>query len=158
MKANIIGFIEGGAKIEQLKEEIRKIGIKGSVARDRNLSPIHKAPVRIQNLSISLDLFETGIKVVDLLTPYKKGGKIGLFGGAGVGKTVVIMELIRNLAIEHSGLSIFSGVGERTREGNDLYAEMKGSGIIKIQESIEGGKLKLGALFSEYFRDVFKQD
>merc|ERR1712198_270049 len=101
--------------------EIKKSGIKGSVARDRNLSPIHKAPVRIQNLSVNLDLFETGIKVVDLLTPYKKGGKIGLFGGAGVGKTVVIMELIRNLAIEHSGLSIFSGVGERTFERNDLY-------------------------------------
>merc|ERR1712187_177553 len=145
VKTNIIGLIEGGAGLEKLLEEIRRSGIKGSVARDRNLSPIHKAPVRIQNLSVSLDLFETGIKVVDLLTPYKKGGKIGLFGGAGVGKTVVIMELIRNLAIEHSGLSIFSGVGERTREGNDLYAEMKESGIIKIQESIEGGKLKLGA-------------
>merc|ERR1711972_1099618 len=130
VKSNIIGLIEGGAGIEELKAETRKIGIKGSVARERNLSPIHKAPVRIQNLSVSLDLFETGIKVVDLLTPYKKGGKIGLFGGAGVGKTVVIMELIRNLAIEHSGLSIFSGVGERTREGNDLYEEMKDSGII----------------------------
>merc|ERR1711933_569207 len=99
MKSDIIGLIEGGAGIEELEAKVRKSGIKGSVARDRNLSPIHKAPVRIQNLSISLDLFETGIKVVDLLTPYKKGGKIGLFGGAGVGKTVVIMELIRNLAI-----------------------------------------------------------
>ena len=77
-------------------------------------------------------LFETGIKVIDLLTPYRCGGKIGLFGGAGVGKTVLIMELIRNLAVEHSGLSLFAGVGERTREGNDLYCEMQESGIIKI--------------------------
>jgi F-type H+-transporting ATPase subunit beta len=84
------------------------------------------------NLSVNLSLFETGIKVVDLLTPYKKGGKIGLFGGAGVGKTVVIMELIRNLAVEHSGLSLFAGVGERTREGNDLYGEMQDSSIISI--------------------------
>merc|ERR1712187_449621 len=140
VKANIIGLIEGGAGLEKLLEEIRRSGIKGSVARDRNLSPIHKAPVRIQNLSVSLDLFETGIKVVDLLTPYKKGGKIGLFGGAGVGKTVVIMELIRNLAIEHSGLSIFSGVGERTREGNDLYEEMKESGIITYSNLYEKHK------------------
>jgi F-type H+-transporting ATPase subunit beta len=83
-------------------------------------------------LSTGLTLFETGIKVVDLLTPYKKGGKIGLFGGAGVGKTVVIMELIRNLAVEHGGLSLFAGVGERTREGNDLYCEMQDSGIISL--------------------------
>jgi F-type H+-transporting ATPase subunit beta len=81
---------------------------------------------------VSLELFETGIKVVDLLTPYRKGGKIGLFGGAGVGKTVVIMELIRNLAIEHGGLSLFAGVGERTREGCDLYCEMQDSGIISL--------------------------
>ena len=80
-----------------------------------------------------LYLFETGIKVVDLLTPYKKGGKIELFGGAGVGKTVVIMEFIRNLGIEHGGLSLFAGVGERTREGNDLYREMQDSSIISLQ-------------------------
>jgi len=94
--------------------------------------PIHQTPVAIMTLSIHLTLFETGIKVVDLLTPYKKGGKIGLFGGAGVGKTVVIMELIRNLAVEHGGLSLFAGVGERTREGNDLYCEMQDSGIISL--------------------------
>merc|ERR1712066_295198 len=136
-------------KFDQVVENITQSGIKGSVSRDRNLSPIHKAPVRIQNLSVSLELFETGIKVVDLLTPYKKGGKIGLFGGAGVGKTVVIMELIRNLAIEHSGLSIFSGVGERTREGNDLYEEMKDSGIITYRNLYETHQgVKLGALFS----------
>ena len=91
-----------------------------------SLLPIHKTPVAIIRLSIHLTLFETGIKVVDLLTPYKKGGKIELFGGAGVGKTVVIMEFIRNLATEHSGLSLFAGVGERTREGNDLYYVLLG--------------------------------
>jgi F-type H+-transporting ATPase subunit beta len=94
------------------------------------VKPIHKTPLAIMGLSVSVRLFETGIKVVDLLTPYKSGGKIGLFGGAGVGKTVVIMELIRNLATEHGGLSLFAGVGERTREGNDLYCEMQDSRII----------------------------
>ena len=96
------------------------------------VKPIHRTPVALMTLSIYQTLFETGIKVVDLLTPYKKGGKIGLFGGAGVGKTVVIMELIRNLAVEHGGLSLFAGVGERTREGNDLYCEMQDSGIISV--------------------------
>jgi F-type H+-transporting ATPase subunit beta len=96
------------------------------------VKPIHSTPVSILSLGISSYLFETGIKVIDLITPYKKGGKIGLFGGAGVGKTVVIMELIRNLAVEHGGLSLFSGVGERTREGNDLYSEMQQSGIIRV--------------------------
>jgi F-type H+-transporting ATPase subunit beta len=96
------------------------------------IKPIHRTPNAILTLSTQLALFETGIKVVDLLTPYKKGGKIGLFGGAGVGKTVVIMELIRNLAVEHGGLSLFAGVGERTREGNDLYCEMQDSGIISL--------------------------
>jgi len=97
-----------------------------------SVTPVHRAPASLMSLSIYLSLFETGIKVVDLLTPYKKGGKIGLFGGAGVGKTVVIMELIRNLAVEHSGLSLFAGVGERTREGNDLYCEMQDSSIITL--------------------------
>jgi len=97
-----------------------------------SVKPIHGTPLAINELGICVELFETGIKVVDLLTPYKCGGKIGLFGGAGVGKTVVIMELIRNLAVEHGGLSLFAGVGERTREGNDLYCEMQDSGIIKI--------------------------
>ena len=94
------------------------------------IQPIHKTPVPILRLRTITRLFETGIKVVDLLTPYKKGGKIDLFGGAGVGKTVVIMEFIRNLATEHSGLSLFAGVGERTREGNDLYYEMQDSRIL----------------------------
>jgi F-type H+-transporting ATPase subunit beta len=100
------------------------------------VKPIHRTPLALMTLSISLKLFETGIKVVDLLTPYKKGGKIGLFGGAGVGKTVVIMELIRNLAVEHGGLSLFAGVGERTREGNDLYCEMQDSGIVSFHTTI----------------------
>ena len=100
------------------------------------MKAIHACPVSIQKLGIGVKVFETGIKVVDLVTPYKKGGKIGLFEGAGVGKTVVIMELIRNLAVEHGGLSLFSGVGERTREGNDLYGEMQDSGIIVVGEGI----------------------
>ena len=99
-------------------------------ALESGVSPIHSTPLPISKLRVDLSLFETGIKVVDLLTPYKKGGKIGLFGGAGVGKTVVIMEFIRNLAIEHKGISIFCGVGEHTREVNDLYSEMAEAGII----------------------------
>ena len=100
-----------------------------------NVKTVHNVPVSMLNLNVSVELFETGIKVIDLLTPYRKGGKIGLFGGAGVGKTVVIMELIRNLAIEHGGLSLFAGVGERTREGCDLYCEMQESGIITVSPS-----------------------
>jgi F-type H+-transporting ATPase subunit beta len=112
------------------------------------VKPIHRTPVAIMTLSTQLTLFETGIKVVDLLTPYKKGGKIGLFGGAGVGKTVVIMELIRNLAVEHGGLSLFAGVGERTREGNDLYCEMQDSGIISLTLR-QGESLTYGAVHYE---------
>merc|ERR1719379_3140690 len=121
----------------------------GSVFRDRSISSIHRSPESIMSLSIYLNLFETGIKVVDLLTPYKKGGKIGLFGGAGVGKTVVIMELIRNLAVEHGGLSLFAGVGERTREGNDLYCEMQDSGIISLTLR-QGRSLVYGAINCDY--------
>jgi F-type H+-transporting ATPase subunit beta len=104
----------------------------GSDARFCSFNSIHGACPSVLELGIEAKLLSTGIKVVDLLTPYKKGGKIGLFGGAGTGKTVVIMELIRNLATEHSGLSIFSGVGERTREGRDLYDEMAQSSIIVL--------------------------
>jgi len=113
-----------------------------------SMKPIHKTPLAMTSLSISVRLFETGIKVLDLLTPYKCGGKIGLFGGAGVGKTVVIMELIRNLAVLHSGLSLFAGVGERTREGNDLYCEMRDSGIIKISLREDAHSLFYTAAFS----------
>ena len=113
-------------------------------------------------------MLETGIKVVDLLAPYSKGGKIGLFGGAGVGKTVLIMELIRNIAYEHGGYSVFSGVGERTREGNDLYNEMKESGVIEKTAMVfgqmnepPGARLRIGLTgltLAEYFRDVSGQD
>ena len=93
-------------------------------------SPIHRPAPEFKEQSTNTELLETGIKVVDLLCPYQKGGKIGLFGGAGVGKTVLIQELIRNIATEHGGYSVFTGVGERTREGNDLYHEMSDSGVI----------------------------
>ena len=92
--------------------------------------PIHRKAPTFEEQSTQAEILETGIKVVDLLCPYQKGGKIGLFGGAGVGKTVLIQELIRNIATEHGGYSVFTGVGERTREGNDLYYEMKDSGVI----------------------------
>src|SRR4030066_2601053 len=90
------------------------------------------APPQFVEQSTKVEIFETGLKVVDLLAPYRKGGKIGLFGGAGVGKTVIIMELINNIAKAHGGFSVFAGVGERTREGNDLYHEMIQSGVIKL--------------------------
>ena len=93
--------------------------------------PIHRQAPGFDELSTKVEILETGIKVVDLLAPYIKGGKIGLFGGAGVGKTVLIQELINNIAQEHGGISVFAGVGERTREGNDLYYEMSDSGVIK---------------------------
>merc|ERR1712187_793800 len=102
----------------------------------------------------------TGIKVVDLLAPYAKGGKIGLFGGAGVGKTVVIMELIHNIALKHGGYSVFAGVGERTREGNDLYHEMMASGVIKQNKApgAKAGVALTGLTVAEYFRDEEGQD
>ncbi len=93
--------------------------------------PIHRSAPSFEEQSVEPEIFETGIKVIDLLAPYQKGGKIGLFGGAGVGKTVLIQELINNIAKEHGGLSVFTGVGERTREGNDLYYEMKESGVLE---------------------------
>src|SRR5699024_9978191 len=100
------------------------------LSEDTNKAPIHRESPKFENLSTDTEVLETGIKVVDLLAPYIKGGKIGLFGGAGVGKTVLIQELINNIALEHGGISVFAGVGERTREGNDLYFEMKDSGVI----------------------------
>ncbi len=125
--------------------------------------PIHQPPPEFKDLSVKTELFETGIKVVDLLAPYAKGGKTGLFGGAGVGKTVIIMELIHNIATEHGGFSVFCGVGERTREGNDLWLEMKESGVIdktclcygQMQEP-PGARLRValsGLTMSEWFRD-----
>jgi F-type H+/Na+-transporting ATPase subunit beta len=125
--------------------------------------PIHAPSPKFQNLSTKTEIFETGIKVVDLLAPYAKGGKTGLFGGAGVGKTVVIMELINNIAKQHGGFSVFCGVGERTREGNDLWVEMTESGVIKKtvlcygqMNEPPGARLRValsGLTMAEYFRD-----
>merc|ERR1711990_521307 len=137
--------------------------------------PIHRPSPSFADLDTKPAIFETGIKVVDLLAPYRRGGKIGLFGGAGVGKTVLIMELINNIAKAHGGVSVFGGVGERTREGNDLYAEMKESGVINEKNLDDskvalvygqmneppGARMRVGLTaltMAEYFRDVNKQD
>ena len=129
---------------------------------------IHRTPPAYAELSSSTEILETGIKVIDLICPYAKGGKIGLFGGAGVGKTVLIMELIHNVATAHGGLSVFTGVGERTREGNDLYNEMKESGVIDKTALVygqmnepPGARMRVGLsglTMAEYFRDVKNQD
>ena len=129
---------------------------------------IHRSAPKYEDLATSSEIFETGIKVIDLICPYAKGGKIGLFGGAGVGKTVLIMELINNIAKEHGGISVFGGVGERTREGNDLYNEMKQSGVINNTALVYGQmneppgarmRVALSALtMAEYFRDEKNQD
>ncbi|MCK9420112.1 MAG: F0F1 ATP synthase subunit beta [Nitrospirae bacterium] len=130
--------------------------------------PIHRPAPMLEELDPSKVLFETGIKVIDLLAPYTKGGKTGLFGGAGVGKTVLIMELINNVAKQHGGYSVFAGVGERTREGNDLWAEMKESGVINRTALVygqmnepPGARLRVGLsalTVAEYFRDTLGQD
>ena len=142
---------------------------------NKEFSPIHRPAPKLTDLETKPQVFETGIKVIDLLTPYRQGGKIGLFGGAGVGKTVFMMELINNIATQHGGVSVFAGVGERTREGNDLYNEMMESGVIN-SENLNDSKIALvygqmneppGArmrvalsalTMAEYFRDVNKQD
>src|SRR5690625_5166816 len=135
---------------------------------DTKLDPIHRESPKFENLSTETEILETGIKLVDLLAPYIKGGKIGLFGGAGVGKTVLIQELINNIAQVHGGISVFAGVGERTREGNDLYFEMKDSGVIE-RTAMVFGKMKeqagarmrvdlTGITMAEYFRDQQGQD
>ncbi|MEK6647119.1 MAG: F0F1 ATP synthase subunit beta [Candidatus Firestonebacteria bacterium] len=130
--------------------------------------PIHREPPSFEEQETKTSIFETGIKVIDLLAPYPKGGKVGLFGGAGVGKTVVIMELIRNIALEHGGVSVFAGVGERTREGNDLWLDMKQSNVLKKAALVygqmnepPGARLRVGLTaltMAEYFRDVENQD
>jgi len=142
---------------------------------DVERSPIHREAPAFVDLDTAPAIFETGIKVVDLLAPYRRGGKIGLFGGAGVGKTVLIMELINNIAKAHGGVSVFGGVGERTREGNDLYMEMKESGVINDSNLTDskvalvygqmneppGARMRVGLsalTMAEYFRDVNKQD
>ena len=137
-------------------------------AENAERSPIHKKAPSFDELSTANEILVTGIKVIDLLAPYLKGGKIGLFGGAGVGKTVLIQELIHNIAQEHGGISVFTGVGERTREGNDLYWEMKESGVIEKTAMVfgqmnepPGARMRValtGLTIAEYFRDVEKQD
>src|SRR5438128_7786487 len=137
--------------------------------------PIHRPAPTLEEQSTTLEMFETGIKVVDLLEPYVQGGKIGLFGGAGVGKTVIIMELIHNIALKHGGVSVFGGVGERTREGNDLWIEFQESGVIDINDPSKsraalvygqmteppGARLRVGLsalTVAEYFRDAEGKD
>ncbi len=142
-------------------------GIKDEVKAER-LDPIHRDAPKFSEQSTEAEIFETGIKVIDLICPFIKGGKVGLFGGAGVGKTVVIQELIRNIAQEHGGYSIFAGVGERTREGNDLYHEMKDSGVLDKTALVFGQmneppgarqRVALSALtMAEYFRDQEGKD
>ncbi len=138
------------------------------IAADAERWPIHRETPKFVDLEPKTEVFETGIKVIDLVAPFVKGGKIGLFGGAGVGKTVIIMELIHNVAMGHGGRSVFCGVGERTREGNDLYIEMKESGVLKSCSLIygqmnepPGARLRVGLsglTVAEYFRDVEGQD
>lgn len=150
---NVLGELIDG------KEELKK-GVK--------LNPIHRPAPKFDELSNEIEILETGIKVVDLLAPYIKGGKIGLFGGAGVGKTILIQELINNIAQEHGGISVFAGVGERTREGNDLYFEMTESGVIKKTAMVfgqmnepPGARMRVGLTgltMAEYFRDEEHQD
>ena len=136
--------------------------------KDAPTSPIHKAAPTFEELQPTAEILETGIKVVDLLAPYLKGGKIGLFGGAGVGKTVLIQELINNIATQHGGISVFAGVGERTREGNDLYHEMSESGVINKTALVfgqmnepPGARMRValtGLTMAEHFRDQENQD
>ena len=154
-----------------LGEPVDELGPVGN----QDTFPIHRPAPKFTDLETKPSVFETGIKVLDLLAPYRRGGKIGLFGGAGVGKTVIMMELINNIAINHGGVSVFGGVGERTREGNDLYNEMKESGVIKEDNISEskialvygqmneppGARMRVGLsalTMAEYFRDVSKQD
>src|SRR5216684_3848829 len=146
----------------------------GPVATEKRY-PIHRPAPSLEDQSTTLEMFETGIKVVDLFEPYLKGGKIGLFGGAGVGKTVIIQELIHNVAMKHGGVSVFAGVGERTREGNDLWLEFQESGVINMQDPEKsraalvygqmteppGARLRValsGLTVAEYFRDAEKKD
>ena len=153
-----------GRMFNVLGDPIDGEGIDADVKR----MPIHREAPKLENLSNNVEILETGIKVIDLLAPYIKGGKIGLFGGAGVGKTVLIQELIHNVAQEHGGISVFTGVGERTREGNDLYHEMKESGVIaktamcfgQMNEP-PGARMRValtGLTLAEHFRDAEHQD
>jgi F-type H+/Na+-transporting ATPase subunit beta len=158
-----------GRILNVLGEPVDEMGpVGGSDAAAVQRWPIHRAPPRFEDLEPKTEIFETGIKVIDLLAPYVKGGKTGLFGGAGVGKTVMIQELINNIAMEHGGRSVFCGVGERTREGNDLWLEFKEAGVLESTALVygqmnepPGARLRVGLsglTIAEYFRDVEKQD
>jgi F-type H+-transporting ATPase subunit beta len=141
---------------------------KGGVKEPKKKWPIHRKPPGFDQVLPVTTVLETGIKVIDLLAPYPKGGKVGLFGGAGVGKTVIVMELIHNIATEHGGVSVFGGVGERTREGNDLWLELNESGVVKKTALVfgqmnepPGARLRVGLsalTMAEYFRDEMHQD
>ncbi|MBQ9436872.1 MAG: F0F1 ATP synthase subunit beta, partial [Lachnospiraceae bacterium] len=140
----------------------------GEVLEDAELWPIHRKAPGYAEQADSVEILETGIKVIDLLAPYSKGGKVGLFGGAGVGKTVLIQELIQNVAMQHGGYSIFTGVGERSREGNDLWSEMKESGVLEKTTLVfgqmnepPGARMRVvetGLTMAEYFREIEHQD
>src|SRR3989441_1750581 len=153
-----------GRVMNVLGKPVDKMGPIESVKR----LPIHREPPAFDEQNTKIEMFETGLKVIDLLQPFMKGGKIGLFGGAGVGKTVLIMELIHNVAKKHAGVSVFAGVGERTREGNDLYLDFKESGVIKNAGLIygqmtepPGARLRVGLTgltVAEYFRDFENRD
>ena len=159
-----VGRCTLGRMFNVIGEEIDEMG----TVKAQEKWPIHRPAPTFEDQEPSTEILETGIKVIDLLAPYAKGGKIGLFGGAGVGKTVLIMELIRNIAYEHGGFSVFSGVGERTREGNDLWNEMKESGVIDKTTLVfgqmnepPGARMRIGLTgltMAEYFRDVEGQD
>jgi F-type H+-transporting ATPase subunit beta len=163
-----VGTPSLGRILNVLGEPVDEMGPVGGEGADLVRWPIHRAAPRFDQLEPKTEIFETGIKVVDLLAPYVKGGKTGLFGGAGVGKTVIIMELINNIAMEHGGRSVFCGVGERTREGNDLWLEMKESGVLESTSLVygqmnepPGARLRVGLsglTMAEYFRDVEGQD
>lgn len=143
-------------------------GLDDAPLKDAKMLPIHRNPPKFKDQSVKKEIFETGIKVIDLLCPYTKGGKIGLFGGAGVGKTVLIQELIHNIATEKHGISVFAGVGERSREGNDLYTEMKSTGVLNKTALVfgqmnepPGARMRVGLTaltMAEYFRDYEHTD
>jgi len=163
-----VGEAPLGRILNVLGEPVDEQGPLGNGDGEIERWPIHREAPGFEDLEPKTEIFETGIKVVDLIAPYVKGGKTGLFGGAGVGKTVIIMELIHNIGLEHGGRSVFCGVGERTREGNDLWLEMKESGVLDSAALVygqmnepPGARLRVGLTgltIAEYFRDVEKQD
>ncbi|GBE26324.1 ATP synthase subunit beta [bacterium BMS3Bbin03] len=159
-----VGLEDLGRILNVIGEPIDEAG----PVKTKKRYPIHRAAPKFEELETKTEILETGIKVIDLLEPYSKGGKTGLFGGAGVGKTVIIMELIRNVATEHGGYSVFAGVGERTREGNDLWLEMKESGVLERTSMVfgqmnepPGARMRVGLTgltIAEYFRDEEGKD